>query len=192
MARTGEAQTAPGFREPSRCRAETASPCRTTPIGTGGAWLTLDTLLEVPRPGEEGSWRSFASSRAIAWKTGTSFGLRDGWAVGTTSRYTVGVWVGNASGEGRPGLTGSTMAAPLMFGLFNGLPASAWFDRPAYALRAIEVCENDGYLATADCTPNASAFRSRATSMRSRLTTCACISTRAAARGWRPASRRGA
>jgi penicillin-binding protein 1C len=151
MASAVEAQPAAGFREPFALTGGKPKTHADTPIGTGSAWLTLDTLLEVPRPGEEGGWRSFASSRAIAWKTGTSFGLRDGWAVGTTSRHTVGVWVGNASGEGRPGLTGSAMAAPLMFGLFNGLPASPWFDRPSYALRAIDVCGNDGYLATSDC-----------------------------------------
>jgi penicillin-binding protein 1C len=121
------------------------------PISTGAAWLTLDTLLEVPRPGEEGHWKNFAGSRSIAWKTGTSWGLRDGWAVGNTSRYTVGVWVGNASGEGRPGLTGSTMAAPLMFALFNGLPASVALELPTYALRRIDICANDGYLAVEGC-----------------------------------------
>ena len=78
--------------------------------------------------------------------------MRDGWAVGNSSRYTVGVWVGNASGEGRPGLTGSAMAAPLMFTLFKSLPASDWFDLPTHALRRIETCENDGYLATEGCT----------------------------------------
>ena len=151
IARSDAAAAAPRFHElkvlanaPDVARAPTA-------IGAGAAWLTLDTLLEVPRPGEEGHWRSFASSRAIAWKTGTSFGLRDGWAVGTTARFTVGVWVGNASGEGRPGLTGSTMAAPLMFALFNGLPASPWLDMPSYALRQIDVCTNDGYLAIEGC-----------------------------------------
>jgi penicillin-binding protein 1C len=151
MARAGVAQSPPGFRAPIVLLGDKPRRHDDTPIGPGGAWLTLDTLLEVPRPGDEGSWRSFASTRAIAWKTGTSFGLRDGWAIGTTSRYTVGAWVGNASGEGRPGLTGSAMAAPLMFALFNGLPASAWFERPTYALRAIDVCANDGYLATPEC-----------------------------------------
>jgi penicillin-binding protein 1C len=63
----------------------------------------------------------------------------------------VGVWVGNATGEGRTGLTGSAMAAPLMFGLFGNLPASPWFDRPTHALRQIETCANDGYLASAEC-----------------------------------------
>jgi penicillin-binding protein 1C len=151
MARAGEAEDTPRFRSPQVLLDARSRNRDETPIGPGSAWLTLDTLLEVPRPGEEGAWRNFASSRAIAWKTGTSFGLRDGWAIGTTSRYTVGVWVGNASGEGRPGLTGSTMASPLMFGLFNSVPSSAWFERPTYALRAISVCENDGYLAKNDC-----------------------------------------
>ena len=151
MARSSEAQIAPRFSAPAVLLGEKPVIQDETPIGPGGAWLTLDTLLEVPRPGDEAAWRSFASTRAIAWKTGTSFGLRDGWAVGTTSRHTIGVWVGNASGEGRPGLTGSTMAAPLMFGLFNLLPASGWFERPTYALRAVDVCANDGYLAINDC-----------------------------------------
>src|SRR6185295_12725484 len=151
MARATEAEAAPRFRNLTVLAGEKPSSRGETPIGPGSAWLTLDALLEVPRPGEEGAWRSFASSKRIAWKTGTSFGLRDGWAIGSTSRYTVGVWVGNASGEGRPGLTGSTMAAPLMFALFNTLPASAWLDRPSWALRQIEVCANDGYLATENC-----------------------------------------
>ncbi|HET7810805.1 MAG TPA: penicillin-binding protein 1C, partial [Steroidobacteraceae bacterium] len=150
IARAGPAAPTPHFRALRVRRGDEATP-RGQAIGTGAAWLTLDTLLEVPRPGEEGHWKNFASSRRIAWKTGTSWGLRDGWSVGTTARYTVGVWVGNASGEGRPGLTGSAMAAPLMFALFNGLPASPWIDMPVHALRPIEVCANDGYLATENC-----------------------------------------
>ena len=135
----------------SRSRVESREHAADTPIGTGGAWLTLDTLLEVPRPGEEGSWRSFASVARIAWKTGTSLGLRDGWAVGTTSRYTVGVWVGNASGEGRPGLTGSAMAAPLMFGVVQRhCPRARGSTARRTRCARIDVCENDGYLATAE------------------------------------------
>ena len=151
IARAGPADRAPRFRDLSILAGRPPRERGPTPIGAGAAWLTLDTLLEVPRPGEEGNWRSFASSRRIAWKTGTSWGLRDGWAVGNTARHTVGVWVGNASGEGRPALTGSTMAAPLMFGLFNVVPRSEWFDVPAHALRRIETCANDGYLANGSC-----------------------------------------
>ncbi|HEV7608851.1 MAG TPA: penicillin-binding protein 1C [Steroidobacteraceae bacterium] len=151
IARAGAAERAPRFHELRVLRDTAATERGPSTIGTGAAWLTLDTLLEVPRPGEEGHWRNFAGSRAIAWKTGTSLGLRDGWAVGDSSRYTVGVWVGNANGEGRPGLTGSAMAAPLMFALFNGLPASPWFDLPTHALRTMEVCANDGFLAIDGC-----------------------------------------
>jgi penicillin-binding protein 1C len=151
LARAGLADPVPRFRELSAVQGESGAAHAPTAIGTGAAWLTLRALLEVSRPGEEGHWRSFADSRAIAWKTGTSWGLRDGWAVGNSSRYTVGVWVGNAGGEGRPGLTGSSMAAPLMFGLFNVLPASDWFAQPVHALRPVDVCANDGFLAVDGC-----------------------------------------
>jgi penicillin-binding protein 1C len=151
IARTRLQDAAPRFRELQVLRDTIPAPRGVTPISTGAAWLTLQSLLEVPRPGEEGHWKNFASSRSIAWKTGTSWGLRDGWAVGSTTHYTVGVWIGNATGEGRPGLTGSSMAAPLMFALFNGLPASAAFDQPVHALKRIEVCANDGFLAVDGC-----------------------------------------
>jgi penicillin-binding protein 1C len=121
------------------------------PLTIGAAWLTQQALLEVRRPADEASWKSFASSRSIAWKTGTSWGLRDGWAVGSSTRYTVGVWAGNADGTGVPGLTGSGAAAPLMFALHNRLPASAWYAEPLGALKRIAICADDGYLATDSC-----------------------------------------
>jgi len=120
-------------------------------LSPGAAWLTLRALLEVARPNEEGYWKSFASSRRIAWKTGTSWGLRDAWAVGNTTRHTVAVWAGNASGEGRPGLTGATAAAPLLFDLFNRLEPAGWFATPTLHLKEVEVCANDGYLANGSC-----------------------------------------
>lgn len=120
-------------------------------LSTGAAWLTLRALLEVPRPAEEGNWRSFASSRQIAWKTGTSWGQRDAWAIGSSGAYTVGVWAGNASGEGRPGLTGAVAAAPLLFALHNRLPPSPWLAQPSRALKRVQVCRNDGFLANELC-----------------------------------------
>lgn len=124
---------------------------RRAEISPAAAWLTLKALLEVARPGAEGHWKNFASARKIAWKTGTSFGLRDGWAIGSTSKYTVGVWVGNASGEGRPGLTGGTTAAPILFDLFNRLGSADWFPPPRAHMKQVEVCRNDGYLANGAC-----------------------------------------
>lgn len=84
-------------------------------------------MKEVMRPGEEGLWQQFSSSQTIAWKTGTSFGFRDGWAVGVTPKYVVAVWCGNADGEGRPDLIGIKTAAPVMFDIFRLLPHGGWF-----------------------------------------------------------------
>jgi penicillin-binding protein 1C len=127
------------------------SSSRVAEISTGAAWLTLQALLEGQRPQEEAHWRSFATSRKIAWKTGTSWGLRDAWALGGTSRYTVGVWVGNANGEGRAGLTGAMAAAPLLFALHSRLDPSPWLTEPSLALKRVEVCADDGFLASDAC-----------------------------------------
>ncbi len=145
---------APGPARPyRRLRVTTEAPPSPRPadLGPAAAWLTLNALLEVARPGEEAHWQNFASAQKIAWKTGTSFGLRDAWAIGSTTRHTVGVWVGNASGEGRPGLTGSLVAAPLMFEIFNRLGGGEWFTMPALRMKEVEVCKNDGYLANGHC-----------------------------------------
>jgi penicillin-binding protein 1C len=123
----------------------------TSHLGAGAAWLTLNALLEVGRPGSESRWRQFSNSRKVAWKTGTSYGFRDGWAIGTTAEYTIGVWTGNAEGGGVPGLTGTQAAAPLLFELFNLLPKTQWFSKPEYDLRQVRVCKNDGFLATPYC-----------------------------------------
>lgn len=116
-----------------------------TPISAGAAWLTLEALLKVNRPDEESGWESFSSSRQVAWKTGTSFGFRDGWAVGMDRNYLVAVWCGNADGEGRPGLTGTSSAAPLLFDVFSLLPAGKWFTQPVDEMAAVPVCRKSGY-----------------------------------------------
>ncbi len=61
----------------------------------------------------------------IAWKTGTSFGFRDAWAVGVSDRYTVGVWVGRPDGTPNPGFFGANVAAPLLVDIFNAMPDGA-------------------------------------------------------------------
>jgi penicillin-binding protein 1C len=114
-------------------------------------YQTLDVLKEVYRPGEESGWRNFFSSKKIAWKTGTSFGFRDGWAVGVTPQYAVGVWVGNADGEGRPGLTGTETAAPLMFDIFSQLTGSSWFQEPYLEMDQVAVCSKSGMRLSAFC-----------------------------------------
>ena len=114
-------------------------------------WSTFNAMNEVMRPGEEGLWNMFQSSERIAWKTGTSFGFRDGWAVGFTAKYCVVVWVGNTTGEGRPDLTGINTAAPILFDIFRSLPTSTWFAPPKYDFMYLPVCHQSGYKAGPNC-----------------------------------------
>lgn len=114
-------------------------------------WFMLDAMSAVNRPEEESDWQQFDSMKQIAWKTGTSYGGRDAWAIGTTRRYVVGVWVGNASGEGRAGLTGVGNAAPVLFDLFALLPDSPWFDQPFDELEQMPICRKSGHKASAIC-----------------------------------------
>ncbi|MFC1569059.1 penicillin-binding protein 1C [bacterium] len=121
------------------------------PLSPGACWLTLQTMQEVIRPGDEAVWREFVSSRQVAWKTGTSYGFRDAWAVGVTPEYAIGVWVGNADGQGRPELTGLRAAAPILFDLFNILPSTSWFQCPEPDLVSMEVCAKSGYRKGPQC-----------------------------------------
>lgn len=122
-----------------------------SPISQGAAWLTLDALSDVTRPGLHKMHRLFSGSAKVAWKTGTSYGLRDGWAIGTNRDVTVGVWTGNANGEGRPLLTGTSAAAPVLFDTLNIISASGWPETPDAALKSIQVCQENGFLPKFDC-----------------------------------------
>ena len=123
-------------------------------------WWTFDALKEVNRP-DEIDWHLIGSVRKVAWKTGTSFGFRDAWAVGVTADYAVGVWVGNAQGQGVPGLTGARTAGPVMFDIFNLLPfkeydseysRNGWFKEPVYGDYVVaEVCRESGCLKGVNC-----------------------------------------
>ena len=124
-------------------------------------WYTLDALKDVNRP-DELDPRMVGSVRNVAWKTGTSYGYRDAWAVGVTADYAVGVWAGNARGQGVPGLTGARTAGPVLFDIFGLLPggrhpdetyaADGWFLPPAYGdYLTGEVCPVSGHLRGIDC-----------------------------------------
>lgn len=114
-------------------------------------WLTFEAMNLVARPEEDASWRDYASSYKIAWKTGTSFGNRDGWAIGVTPKYVVAVWAGNADGEGRPDLTGIGSAAPIMFDIFKRLQSPKWFKQPKGDMKKIAICKKSGFKATEVC-----------------------------------------
>jgi penicillin-binding protein 1C len=114
-------------------------------------WFTLKAITSARRPEDDGTLKYFYYSRKIAWKTGTSFGSRDAWAIGVTPDYTVGIWIGNADGEGRPGLTGITYAAPVLFDVFGQLPATGWFKEPLSNMIPARICKISGCIAGPDC-----------------------------------------
>ena len=100
------------------------------------AWYVGDILAGSSRPDGWGEGIGLTSTRTIAFKTGTSYGFRDAWAVGFSQSYTVGVWVGRADGSPRPGHFGRNTATPIMLKLFGLLPneAPGWRKPPANAL----------------------------------------------------------
>lgn len=122
-----------------------------TPLHAASVWETYEALYKVQRPQTEEGWNFFSSSKKVAWKTGTSYGFKDAWAVGTTADYVVGIWVGNADGTGRAGLVGSKAAAPLLFDIINMLPETKRFYPPYDELVSVEVCHKSGYLASRHC-----------------------------------------
>ncbi len=126
-------------------------PVANIPLDATSIYFTFQAMQDVMRPGEEGLWQQFSSSQKIAWKTGTSFGFRDGWAIGVTPKNVIAVWVGNTDGEGRPGLVGVQTAAPILFDIFRLLPGVNWFEKPTYNYAYVPVCRQSGYRANIDC-----------------------------------------
>ncbi len=120
-------------------------------FSAGAIWHMLKAMQALRRPDEMAGWKMFDASVPIAWKTGTSFGFRDAWAIGMSDDLVVGVWAGNADGEGRPGLTGVSVAAPLMFDIFDVLETEARFPKPVAALRSIRTCAASGMKAGPHC-----------------------------------------
>jgi len=115
-------------------------------------YQTLDALKGLNRPDEEGDWHRMNSRAPIAWKTGTSYGHRDAWAVGVHPDITIGVWVGNADGEGREGIIGTKTAGRLLFAVAGRADLSTrWFDEPLTEMAYLRKCHHSGMLASASC-----------------------------------------
>lgn len=120
-------------------------------LSAAAIWFTYEALRKVNRPETETGWQYFGSIPNLAWKTGTSYGSRDAWAIGTTPYAVTAVWAGNASGEGRPGLSGTGTAAPLMFDIIRLLPETGWFEQPFSDMTVVDICNESGFRAGTDC-----------------------------------------
>lgn len=123
-------------------------------ISPGSCYLVLDMLHDLKRPGSEYYWEKFSSARPFAWKTGTSYGHKDAWAVGVNPDYTIAVWVGNFSGEGNKNLSGATSAGAVLFDILQTLPRNqetAWFQKNEIDYQQQRICSLSGFRATDAC-----------------------------------------
>jgi penicillin-binding protein 1C len=112
-------------------------------LSPGAAWIVREILEANPRPGQLTDTFDPGLRPRVAWKTGTSYGFRDAWAIAGTRRYTVGVWVGRPDGTPLPGQYGAVTALPLLFEVVDSLPRTRGdaVPRPAPASVAqVDIC----------------------------------------------------
>lgn len=129
-------------------------------ISPASAYMVTDILSQLIRPDLPNNYQSNYHTPKVAWKTGTSYGRRDAWSIGYNSKYTIGVWVGNFSGQGIPELTGADMATPLLFELFNTIDYNStnnWFIPPE-DLSFRLVCSESGKVPSDFCTHTVSDY----------------------------------
>ncbi|TPG72373.1 penicillin-binding protein 1C [Hymenobacter nivis] len=128
-------------------------PSETPLLSPAAAFLVTDILAQRTRPDLPLGYENSLRLPKIAWKTGTSYGRRDAWSLGYNRDYTIGVWVGNFSGQGSPALTGADVATPLLFDLFNALAYNSpnhWVAPPS-TLDFRLVCAESGLVPGEHC-----------------------------------------
>jgi penicillin-binding protein 1C len=91
-------------------------------LSPGAAWIVREMLQSAPRPGDSSDRFDTARRSEIAWKTGTSYGFRDAWAIGASAGATIGVWIGRPDGTPLPGQYGAVTALPLLLAVADSLP----------------------------------------------------------------------
>ncbi len=123
-------------------------------LSSAASFLTLEMLKDVARPGSEAYWDSYRDRYPLAWKTGTSYGRRDAWAVGVNPQWTIVVWAGNFTGESNANIRSSRSAGLLLFDIFNALPKEpekSWFVPDPGTLQQVHICAETGYRAGDEC-----------------------------------------
>jgi penicillin-binding protein 1C len=116
--------------------------------------MITEILSKVNRPDFPLNWTATEHMPKIAWKTGTSYGRKDAWSIGYNKNYTVGVWVGNFSGQGVAELSGANTATPLLFKIFNTIDYdsnSDWY-APPKDCELRQVCSESGLSPGPGCT----------------------------------------
>jgi penicillin-binding protein 1C len=138
-------------------------------LSPGSSWQILNITSELVRPGSENYWHQYDNQAKLAWKTGTSYGHRDAWAVGVNPQYTIAVWTGNFTNESNPSLTGAASAGPLLFAIFNALPKNSqntWFRMPENEMQEREICSVTGLAPSKWCSRDTILVSRQAKSLR--------------------------
>ncbi|RNI28264.1 penicillin-binding protein 1C [Rufibacter immobilis] len=135
-----------GTYAPVRWLQEDTVMARKALLSPGAAFMVNQILTQLQRPDLPHNALNSAHLPKIAWKTGTSYGRKDAWSIGYNQKYTVGVWVGNFSGEGVPELNGTDTATPLLFSIFNTIDYNSpnqWYTAPK-SIGTRSVCLESG------------------------------------------------
>jgi penicillin-binding protein 1C len=123
-------------------------------FGAGAAFLTKQTLALKDRPDFPQRRDVSGVPAEIHWKTGTSFGFRDAWAIGSGPAYTTVVWTGNPDDKPSADLIGSEAAGPMLFDVLEGVANHAKahaITTPPEDLVEVEVCAYSGHVPTEAC-----------------------------------------
>lgn len=171
IARVYVALARDGDAIPLRFRPSPEEPRPIELVGPEAAWLTRRALRLRDRPDFPSRAQVSALPRDLHWKTGTSFGHRDAWAVGSGRRYTAVVWLGNFDRRPSRWLVGAEAAGPLLFDVLEGLHDGLQAQLPSApdGLVPVEVCALSGHLPTAACP-----HRTHALAIEARVPTTAC------------------
>jgi penicillin-binding protein 1C len=132
---------------------DTSGVSRTRVFSDAAAFMVTDILSGLNRPDLPNNFESAVNLPRVAFKTGTSYGRRDAWAIGYTAEYTVGVWVGNVTNKGNPDLVASKAAAPLLIDILNSIShgnQKSILPMPA-DVNTRDVCAESGKLPTPRC-----------------------------------------
>lgn len=117
-------------------------------------FMISEMMTQLQRPDLPNYWQNTQNLPLIAWKTGTSYGRKDAWAIGFNANYTVGVWLGNFDSEGVPELTGTSHATPILFDIFKAIDSKhsrSWLKKPK-TLDIRMVCSASGQIPSENCT----------------------------------------
>jgi penicillin-binding protein 1C len=120
------------------------------------SYLVLEMLRTNPRPSNDFTLSQVPAGPAIPWKTGTSYGFRDAWAIGIVGPYVLGVRIGNFDGTPNANFVGRDAAGPLFFDIVDALRARGPLEEPivhgALNLKKVKVCALSGQLPGPYCT----------------------------------------